>query len=138
MYCSWSKYQIKTKPSTKYLMIVFILWNGYVSSKIQRVFCTIWIFASMVSVRTLLFIWECPNPEFFPRLYIRVLCTEEPRRAHDFWYECVKSPIAFTFVKSKTKPYCNFIFFSSFSILIFTDLKQKKALRACVPFFVFI
>lgn len=46
-------------------MIVFILWNGYVSSKIQRVFCTIWIFASMASVRTPLFIWECPTPESF-------------------------------------------------------------------------
>ena len=46
------------------------------------------------------------RPTVIHKVQYVFLCILEPRRAQDFWYECVKSPIAFTFDKSKTKPFC--------------------------------
>ena len=125
LYCSWSKYQIKTQPSTKYLIIVFILWNGYVSSKIQRVFCTIWIFASMVYVRTPFFIGSAQTPNFFRGCIYGFYVLKSLAERMTFDTNVSKVRLRLLLTKSKTKPYCNFILFFLFWYS-FLRLKTQK------------
>ena len=137
LYCSWSKYQIKTQPSTKYLIIVFILWNGYVSSKIQRVFCTIWIFASMVYVRTPFFIWECPNPKFFFEVvYTGFMYWRASQSAWLLIRMCQKSDCVYFWQKVKQNHIVILSYFFFFDTH-FYGLKHKKGTHARSTFFVF-